>query len=370
MFSFYLNFFLILSEIFSHFIWNFFSFYLKFFLILSEFFSHFIWIFFSFYVRWPVWLLILIQLILVMKLRSLFLHSLFYVQPILVLIFSMQNVSDEMTAFASYFQWTKLDMNFMFFKEHKILRWEQSSEKMVKVQFYWQSTFHNYLFSFSLLIMSLFIIYVINNWYIKWRILQKLRNIFKIYLINKSPLIIFIFLNISQFFVSNLIIDIVYFNKQIMFSLISIWVLALVFLILTITKWGIFRAQFIDEIDPAKSLNCFFINFFRNFVLSVMFALELTPIMYSLFLSIILTLQILLVLVEKQNKANVSEEITKEKLVLKLANVHLIILMMVIWTLNAFPTVEIKKLWALIIAEFFIFYLFISLLVKFIKINK
>ena len=317
-----------------------------------------------------VWLLILIQLILVMKLRSLFLHSLFYVQPILVLIFSMQNVSDEMTAFASYFQWTKLDMNFMFFKEHKILRWEQSSEKMIRVQFYWQSTFHNYLFPFSLLIMSIFIIYVINNKYINWIILQKLRNIFKIYLINKSSLIIFIFLNISQFYVSNLIIDIVNFNKQIIFSLISIWVIVLAFLILMITKWKIFSAQFINEIDPAKSLNCFFINLIRNFVLSVMFALELTPIMYSLFLSIILTLQILLVLVEKQNKTNVPDEIIKEKLVLKLANVQLIVLMMVIWTLNAFPTVEIKKLWALIITEFFIFYLFVSLFVKFIKINK
>ena len=50
--------FLILSEIFSHFIWNFFSFYLKFFLILSEIFSHliwnfshFIWNFFSFYLK-------------------------------------------------------------------------------------------------------------------------------------------------------------------------------------------------------------------------------------------------------------------------------------------------------------------------------
>ena len=122
--------------------------------------------------------------------------------------------------------------------------------------------------------------------------------------------------------------------------------------------------------DPANNTVYFYINIARNLTLTLMFAFEWTMLYYSLLLVVVLVLQFLLVLVQAKYKNSTSDELIKERLVLRIANLHFLIVMLLIWTMNIFPTENMKKLWAFTITEFFIFFLFISVIIKFIKINK
>ena len=122
--------------------------------------------------------------------------------------------------------------------------------------------------------------------------------------------------------------------------------------------------------DPANSTLYFYINIARNLTLTLMFAFEWTMLYYSLLLVVVLVLQSLWVLVQAKDKNSTSDELIKERLVLRIANLHFLIIMLLIWTMNIFPTENMKKLWAFTITEFFIFFLFISVIIKFIKINK
>ena len=171
-----------------------------------------------------IWFLLFIHLVFIIKLKRLSFHSLFFVQPILIMIFSMQDVSDEMIVFTSYFQWTKLDLSFQNFIRFKFLGWNQSSEKMMKVHLYWQSTFHNYFLSILILIIIIIAVVKINKYSSQSIILQKLKMLLALVWLDEPSFFIFIFLNISQFFLSNILNDIINFRNQNMFSSISVWI--------------------------------------------------------------------------------------------------------------------------------------------------
>ena len=63
-----------------------------------------------------VWILIILQLVLCIKLKLQSLYSLFYMQTILMMMFSIEEPSDEFTVFASSLQWTKLDLKLHFIR--------------------------------------------------------------------------------------------------------------------------------------------------------------------------------------------------------------------------------------------------------------
>ena len=129
-----------------------------------------------------------------------------------------------MIVFTSYFQWTKLDLSFLNFRRFKFLGWNQSSEKMMKVHLYWQNTFHNYFLSIVILIIIIITVIKINKYSNQSIILQKLKMFLALAWFDKPLFFIFIFLNISQFFLSNIINDIINFRNQIVFSSISTWI--------------------------------------------------------------------------------------------------------------------------------------------------
>ena len=170
-----------------------------------------------------IWFLLLIHLVLIIKLKRLSFHSLFFVQPILIMIFSVQDASDEMIAFTSYFQWIKLDLNFMNFGRFKFMGWNKSTEKMMKVQLYWQSTFHNYFLLILILTIIIIAVVNINKYSNQSIILQKLKMLLTLAWFDKASSFIFIFLNVSQFFFSNIMNDISNFRSQNLFSIISVW---------------------------------------------------------------------------------------------------------------------------------------------------
>ena len=142
------------------------------------------------------------------------------------------------------------------------------------------------------------------------------------------------------------------------------------FLYLLISRWKILQPEFIKEMDPVNSTIYFYLSLSRNLTLTLMFAFEWTMLYYSLLLVVVLVLQFLLVMAQAKDKNSTSDELRKERFVLRIANLHLLIIMFLIWTMNIFPTENMKKLWAFIITEFFIFFLSISVIIKFIKINK
>ena len=139
---------------------------------------------------------------------------------------------------------------------------------------------------------------------------------------------------------------------------------------LLISKWKLLQPEFVKEMDPSNNTIYFYLNLSRNLILAAMFVFEWTMLRYSLFLAFIVILQFLLVLVQANDKNSTTDELIKERLVLRIANFHLLIIMFLIWATNIFPTENMQKLWAFTITEFFIFFLFISVIIKFIKINK
>ena len=278
-----------------------------------------------------------------------------------------------MTVFTSYFQWTKLDFSFLNFGRFKFLGWNKSSEKMMKVQLYWQSTFHNY--SLLLLILTIVIISVViinqyfNQYFNQLIILRKLKILLELVWFDKPSFYLFIFLNTSQFFLANIIRDIVNFRSQIIFSSISTCLWILLVTVLLISKWKLLRLEFLNKMDPANNAVYFYLSIIRNFILAIMFAFEWSMLSYSLLLVAVLISQFLLTLVHTKDKSSTSE-ILKERLLIRITNAHLLIVMLLIWTINMFPTENCKKLWAFVITEFFICLLAISIILKFIKINN
>ena len=92
------------------------------------------------------------------KLKLLSIYSLYYMQTILVMMFSIENLNEGFTVFAYALQWTKFDLSFMLYNIQKLFGCEQPSNKMMRLGFNCQSTVHNYML---LIILSVAIIVLI-----------------------------------------------------------------------------------------------------------------------------------------------------------------------------------------------------------------
>ena len=141
------------------------------------------------------------------KLKLLSFYSLFYMQTILVMIFSAENVSDGFTVFAYTLQWTKFDLSFMLFGIQKQFGCEQSSNKMMRLGFHCQNTIHNYMLLIILVIVMVVAIVGIKKYLAHTIIIQKLES-FMTFIWNGSILsLILIPINISPFIIVNVIMD-------------------------------------------------------------------------------------------------------------------------------------------------------------------
>ena len=90
---------------------------------------------------------IVINVILIFKLKRLSMYPFEYAQPILIFLFAMDRPSQNIISFAQWLQWTKLNLGFIYiFSFRESLFWYKATDKLSDVQLYWQTTVQNYLF--------------------------------------------------------------------------------------------------------------------------------------------------------------------------------------------------------------------------------
>ena len=317
-----------------------------------------------------VWILIIIQLLFCIKLKLLSFYSLFYMQTILVMMFSVENVSDGFTVFAFTLQWTKLDFSFILFSIQKLFECEQSSNKMRRLAFYCQSTIHNYMILIILAVVIIVSVVGINKYIIHTTIIQKLKNFLVfIWNVNISSLVL-IPINISPFIIANVIIDGINIRNQFVLSLISIGAWS----IILFTSWfywrNILRDDFINRVDPVNTACYFYLNLARIIVLSFMFVFTLNAFIYCIFTFTLMILQFGMTLAQFRDNRVLSDDLLKEKLIHQVVSLHMLFLMFVIWIANIYQTESIQKIWAFMVTEFYIFLLVVNMMIKFIKIKK
>ena len=115
---------------------------------------------------------IVINVMLIFKLKRLSIYPFEFAQPILIFLFAMDKQSQNIISFAQWLQWTKLNLGFIYiFSFRESLFWVKATEKLGDVHLYWQTTVQNYLF----LILSVLILWCalkllskfLNNQYIQ-----------------------------------------------------------------------------------------------------------------------------------------------------------------------------------------------------------
>ena len=317
-----------------------------------------------------VWILIIIQLLFCIKLKLLSFYSLFYMQTILVMIFSAENVSDGFTVFAYTLQWTKFDLSFMLFGIQKQFGCEQSSNKMMRLGFHCQNTIHNYMLLIILVIVMVVAIVGIKKYLAHTIIIQKLES-FMTFIWNGSILsLILIPINISPFIIVNVIMDGINIGNQFILSLISIGAWSIILFILWLYSRFILSDNFINKVDPINTTCFFYLNVIRIIVLSLMFVLASNVFIYCIFTFILMTLQFSMTLIQFKDNKVLSDDLLKEKLVHRVVGAHMLFLMVIIWYANLYQTESIQKIWAFTVAEFYIFLLVVNFIIKLIKFKK
>ena len=317
-----------------------------------------------------VWILIIIQLLFCIKLKFLSFYSLFYMQTILVMMFSAENVSDGFTVFAYTLQWTKFDLSFMLFGIHKQLGCEQSSNKMMKLGFYCKSTIHNYMLLIILVIVMVVAIVGIKKYLSHTIIIQKLES-FLLFIWDGNILsLILIPINISPFIIANAIMDVINIKDQFALSFILIGAWSIILFISWFYWQNIFNENFICQIDKVNTTCYFCLNLARIIVLSLMLVLVSNIFMYCTFTFILMTLQFSMTLTQFKDNRVLLDNQLKERLVHRVVGPHMLFLMFVIWSANIYETESFQKIWAFMVTEFYIFILVLNLMINLIKIKK
>ena len=168
---------------------------------------------------------IVINVILIFKLKRLSVYPFEYAQPILIFLFAMDRPSQNIINFAQWLQWTKLNLGFIYiFSFRESLFWTRATDKLSDVQLYWQTTVQNYLF----LILSVLILWcalklwnrLLNSEYI-----QKLINDVISFIVNSNSIKTFMIDSVYPFMFANIINDIYSFSNHKLLSILSIGLL-------------------------------------------------------------------------------------------------------------------------------------------------
>ena len=176
----------------------------------------------TFYSTWGliVYVIILTQLILAIKLKYLSLYPLFYSQKILIVMLSIKTFDQELASFASFFEWTKLDLGFLYFGIQEKVGWKQQSEKLMKAQFYCETTIQNYMFLILIVVLVFMFKFLILKKWIKNENSKISMLLIKISSVWSYSTFLLMIYNLFQFFLSNILIDLMNFNNHILLSFI------------------------------------------------------------------------------------------------------------------------------------------------------
>ena len=250
------------------------------------------------------------------------LYSLFYMQTILMMMFSIEEPSDEFTVFASSLLWTKLDLNFILFNKNKLLGCQQSSNKMLRLGFHWQSTVYNYMSLIIVVAILVISVFFIKRYFSNSIIIVKWKY-YLTFIWNRSILsFVLVPINISPFILSNIIIDWMNIKNQFILTWISTGAWWIVLLILWFYWRRIQSDEFMNEIDPSNTACYFHLNMVRIAILSVMFVWNSGTFIYSLFSFILIAIQLSMNLTQFKDRRVLSDELLKQKLTNRVVNTH------------------------------------------------
>ena len=154
---------------------------------------------------YSIWGIITMTVLLISVLMSLlfgrkYLHNLAYAQSFLVFIFWSNNIDDNLQAFASWLQWSKMEFGYLHYSQiNAIFDCVLESTKMTNLQFGCQSTVLNYFWVLVFFILAVSI----------YKLLDKIKNKFELIslLINfinwvfPSSLMMWIFIHLYYKFV-------------------------------------------------------------------------------------------------------------------------------------------------------------------------
>ena len=291
-------------------------------------------------------------------------------QTILVMMLSIGDASDEFTAFASSLYWTKLDLSFILFDIQKKLGCEQPSNKMLRFGFYCQSTVHNYMILIILVVALVATIAIVRKYLLHSVVVHKI-YLFLEYIWNGNILsFILIPLNISPLLFANVIMDGINIETQIILSLVSIGTLSILLLIFIFSRWRILNEAIIMRVDPTNTTCYFYLNLIRIVILSLMFTWGSALPKYCLFAFLLLAIQFIMILVQFKDHRVLTTEYFKERTIHIVFNSHLLFMMFIIWFSIVYQTENILKIWAIMIAEFYIFMIFINFTTKLIAFKN
>ena len=236
--------------------------------------------------------------------------------------------------------------------------------------FYCQSTVHNYMILIILVVALVATIAIVRKYLLHSVVVHKI-YLFLEYIWNGNILsFILIPLNISPLLFANVIMDGINIETQIILSLVSIGTLSILLLIFIFSRWRILNEAIIMRVDPTNTTCYFYLNLIRIVILSLMFTWGSALPKYCLFAFLLLAIQFIMILVQFKDHRVLTTEYFKERTIHIVFNSHLLFMMFIIWFSIVYQTENILKIWAIMIAEFYIFMIFINFTTKLIAFKN
>ena len=168
---------------------------------------------------------------------------------LLFFIYSPYQNNQNVQRFASWFLFSKLDFGYIsYFVVSKVFNCNVEYERMVKIQYYWQSTFLNYfsLLSAAVLFISLFVILQYLMKKIDW--LSYVYNF--VCVIECKQNIGWIVLHLQcRFILVNIIYDTLSMRNHMALSMVSFLIFLISVIYLLIKDPSVFTSKFLEEVD-------------------------------------------------------------------------------------------------------------------------
>ena len=180
------------------------------------------------------------------------LDSFEFSQTLIIFIFSSQHTYQGITSFGSWLQISKLDLGFLYKTQNFKFLGCNFDSKLVKLQFYCQSTFLNYIYIIILVVVSLSVLKLIKFLPDTFSLLHSWSKTTesKIKMHNIAWIFIHLFL---PFLLINIVNELITVRNHLYLTLVScsillIWVISIIIKKPNVITWG-----FISTIDESRS---------------------------------------------------------------------------------------------------------------------
>ena len=200
-----------------------------------------------------------------------YLLNLSYAQTFLILVFWTTGVSKDLEVFASWLQFSKLDLGYLYYSGlGLVFNWVTESTKMVKLQFGCQSFVLNYFWVLAIFTVIIGIYRMLNvvghKITIVGIIMNQINNRFP------SSLIVWVFIHLFyRLMLINIItLDLVMMRNHVFISFVSI-VITIWMAVYFCRKWQLFSIEFLESIDRKNNLSFTIISFIEYSFLSILF---------------------------------------------------------------------------------------------------